>query len=240
MQTPNNPFSEFLASITHEFRTPLSGMKATIELLQRDAHYLSPAELDELLGSLHLSVSSLQTLVDNLLETAKIDSGHFVLRRRTASFNAVLVEALHIMQPLIDRRDQTLTLSEPFSLPPLLLDPVRMVQVIVNLLSNASAYSPLGESIDLTVRLENAALWFDIADRGSGIEPEARDYLFQRFVRANSDGQNDGGVGLGLSVVKAIIEGHGGQIRVESRPGSGSIFSFRLPIETTELGSTSP
>lgn len=223
------PYSEFLAVISHEFRTPLAALKASIELLQREARSLSPQETDTLLGSLHLSVSSLQTLVDNLLETARIESGRFSLSRRVIAFNDVLAESLHIMQPLIDRRQQALTLSVPFFVPPVEGDPVRLVQVIVNLLSNACNYSPIGETIDLRLEVGAAELRLNVEDRGMGVPEDVRSQLFHRFVRRDT-GMDDAGVGLGLSVVKAIIEGHGGRVGVESRAGGGSIFWFTLPI----------
>ena len=222
-------YSEFLATITHEFRTPLAGMKASIELLQRDVRYLSPQEMDDLLGSLHLSVSSLQTLVDNLLESARIESGHFTLSRRAIGFNDVLAQAIRIMQPLLDRRQQTLTLELPFVIPMVTADPVRLVQVIVNLLSNACSYSPLGETIDLSIQLRDGSLYFNVADRGAGVPPELSDHLFRRFVRHDVGGDNEAGVGLGLSVVKAIIEGLGGVVGVDARTDGGSIFWFTLP-----------
>lgn len=226
-----NPYSEFLATITHEFRTPLAGLRASIELLQRDVHYLSRQETDELIGSLYLSVGSLETLVDNLLESARIESGHFSLKRRRISPNDVLSEAIRITQPLLERRQQTLALAEPILLPTLNADPVRLVQVIVNLLSNACNYSPFGTEIEIMLAIPTPeTLSISVADRGSGVSEEIKERLFQRFVRYDVGNENEAGIGLGLAVVKAIVEGHGGAVGVNQRDGGGSIFWFTLPL----------
>lgn len=222
-------YSEFLAIISHEFRTPLAGLKASIELLQREARYLSPQDMEGLLGSLHLSVSSLQTLVDNLLESARIDSGHFAVSRRVMALNDALAGAIRVMQPLIHRRGQSFTVAEPFVIPPVYADPVRLVQVIVNLLSNACTYSPLGTTIDLGIEVNADTIRVSVADRGDGVPEALRDQLFRPFVRHDSGSSDTAGVGLGLSVVKAIIDGHGGQVGVEPRDIGGSVFWFTLP-----------
>jgi two-component system, OmpR family, sensor histidine kinase KdpD len=226
------PFSEFLAIISHEFRTPLAGLKASIELLQGEARYLTPQDMERLLGSLHLSVSSLQTLVDNLLESARIDSGHFTVSRRVMALNEALAGAIRIMQPLIRRRGQSFTVAEPFAIPPVYADPVRLVQVIVNLLSNACTYSPLGTIIDLGIEFNGETIRVSVADRGDGVPEAMRDQLFRPFVRHDSGSSDSAGVGLGLSVVKAIIDGHGGQVGVEPRELGGSVFWFTLPTTT--------
>jgi signal transduction histidine kinase len=225
-----NLYSEFLASITHEFRTPLAGLQASIELLQADFRYLTAHEMDELLGSMHLSVSSLQTLVDNLLESARIESGHFSLTRRSVRLNDILSESIQIMQPLIDRRQQALTLAQPLVVPMVQADPIRMIQVMVNLLSNACSYSPLGANIDIQVEHDAEHVRVSVQDRGMGIPDAIQAQLFQRFERHDVDGVNESGVGLGLAVVKAIIDGHGGQVGAESRAGGGSVFWFMLPL----------
>src|SRR5690606_20505629 len=141
----------FLAHVSHEFRTPLAGMKVSIELLLENARQLSTAESNELLNSLYLSISSLQNLIDNLLESSKIEASHFSLRRQPVQINQVLSDALRLVQPFLNRRHQTLTLDQPLTLPPLNADATRLTQVLVNLLSNASKYSPMYSPIDLRI-----------------------------------------------------------------------------------------
>jgi PAS domain S-box-containing protein len=229
-ETGRNLHSYFLAHISHEFRTPLSGLIASIELLRDEIGYLSPAEVDELLNSIHLSASGMKALVDNLLESVNIEAGHFTIHRRPTDLNQVFADVIHMMQPLLDRRKQLLSLTEPFQLPRVNADPTRLTQVMINLLSNASKYSPLEGTIDLTLRQQGDALRIAVADRGPGISPAEREELFKRFVRLNARDSEQAGMGLGLSVVKAIVEQHGGQVGVDERPGGGSIFWFSLPV----------
>lgn len=220
----------FLANVSHEFRTPLAGMKVSIELLLENFHHLSPAEVNELLNSLHLSVSSLNTLVDNLLESGKIEANHLVLRRRTTAFNDVLSEAIRMTQPFLNRRQQVLDLEEPLTLPTLSLDGPRLIQVLVNLLSNASKYSPMTSVIGVRVEQQPEAIRVTIEDQGEGIPEERRQDIFRRFVRLGREAKSDYGSGLGLAVVKAIVEAHGGQVGVNARQGNGSAFWFTLPV----------
>jgi signal transduction histidine kinase len=223
--------SYFLGNITHEFRTPLSGLKASIELLLDETEYLSPDETHELLNSIHLSVSGLQALVDNLLESVNIEAGRFSIHHRPVDLNRITAEAIRTMQPLLDRRKQRLSLAEPLQLPTVYADPTRLTQVMINLLANASKYSPQGQAIDLELAQAEGSIKVTLADRGPGIPPGERANLFNRFVRVGAQTSEQYGIGLGLSVVKAIVEGHGGEVGVDERPGGGSVFWFTLPLE---------
>ncbi len=221
----------FLANMSHEFRTPLAGMQASVELLQENLHSLSLRETEQLLNSIHLSLTVLHQLIDNLLESSKLEANHFTLNRRATELESLLGEAIRVIEPMINRRGQKLTLDEPLALPMLQVDPTRTIQLIVNLLSNASKYSPDGSIIELGVAQQGDAMRVSIADRGRGIAPEQASSLFQPFVRLEPESQTDHGSGLGLAVVKAIAEAHQGQVGVEARPGGGTIFWFTLPIE---------
>jgi len=221
----------FLGNITHEFRTPLSAINASVEVILEEIEDLSKSELSELLDSIHLSVSGLQTLIDNLLESISIEAGHFRVHKRPAQLDAVLVDAMRVMQPLLTRRRQQVVIHKPSRIPAIQADPTRLTQVLVNLISNASKYSPIGTQIELSLEeTEGKRIRVTIADRGDGIPSEDKEQVFHRFVRlGNSDGTQYG-IGLGLSVVKAIIEEHCGEIGVEDRQDGGSIFWFTLPI----------
>lgn len=220
----------FLANMSHEFRTPLAGMKVSIELLLENFRHLSSSEVSELLRSLHLSVSSLNNLVDNLLESGKIEANQLVLRRHPTSFNEVLSEAVRLTQPFLNRRQQTLTLEEPLTLPVLKLDGPRLIQVLVNLLSNASKYSPMTSLINIRVERQSGVVQITIEDQGEGIPENRRQEIFYPFVQLGLEARSDHGSGLGLAVVKAIIEAHGGQVGVSGRQGNGSAFWFTLPV----------
>jgi len=220
----------FLANISHEFRTPLSALSASLEILLAEFDYLSPSDQRSLLKSMQLSTTSLQTLVNNLLESTSIEAGHFVIRRRSVQLNVVLAEAVHIVQPLLDRRSQYLVLTQPFKLPNLEADPIRLTQVFINLLSNASKYSPQEQKIDVGIDVIGDQLLIAVADRGQGIPEGERDDIFGYFTRLAREDTDQYAAGLGLSVVKNIVEGHGGQISIDDRPGGGSIFWITMPL----------
>ncbi len=223
--------SYFLGNITHEFRTPLSALNASVELLLEEMEDLSPAEMGKLLNSIHMSASGLQALIDNLLESISIEAGRFNIHRRPTELRDVVIEAVRVMKPLLDRRQQSLSISQPDQHEKIAIDPTRVSQVLVNLISNASKYSPIGEPIDLIIEQpQENLLHFTIADRGPGIPPVERANLFRRFVRLGDQEGAQYGIGLGLSVVKAIVEEHGGELGVDERPGGGSIFWFTLPF----------
>jgi PAS domain S-box-containing protein len=224
--------SYFLANISHEFRTPLSAIHASVELLLEDLGSLSTDEIAGLLHSVDLSVTGLQTLIDNLLESLSIEAGRFTIRRHASHLKKVIDQSVRVMRPLLARREQSLKVDLPASMPPVWMDPMRVTQVIVNLLSNASKYSPVRSPIDLSVDLpDRETVRLSVADRGEGIAAEDRENLFRRFVRLEPADPGQYGVGLGLSVVKAIVEEHGGRVGVEGRVGGGSTFWFTLPLQ---------
>jgi signal transduction histidine kinase len=221
----------FLANVSHEFRTPLSALAASIELLLDQAQDLSPSEFEELLVSLHLGVLGLQTLVDNLLESASIEAGHFRVSPRPADLARIIGEACTIMQPLLLKRNQTLLVELPASLPIVDADPKRASQVMINLLSNASKYSPDQTQIAIRACLQEDFVRVNVADQGAGIPAEHRERVFHRFARLDPlHVQAQYGAGLGLSVVKAIIEAHGGEVGVDTPTSGGAIFWFTLSL----------
>lgn len=215
----------FLANVAHEFRTPLSSLAASVELLMDQAPDLSPAELRELLTAVHLGVLGLQTLVDNLLEGASIEAGRFQVFPRPANLGEIIAEAIRMMQPLLDKHGQQLVVELPAATPMVQADPRRTVQVLVNLLSNASKYGPDDSEIAINAALEGKWLRIRVTDQGVGVPPEQQANLFQRFVRSGtSDQKAQYGAGLGLSVVKAIVEAQGGRVGVD-----GATFWFTVP-----------
>jgi PAS domain S-box-containing protein len=223
--------SFFLANISHEFRTPLSTLSASLELLMEQADDLTADDIRTLLRPTHMSLLSLQTLIDNLLESSRIEAGMFALRPRPVALDEIVLDALAIARPLLDRRGQSVAMTEPAALALVVVDRGRMTQVLVNLLSNASKYSPIGRPIDLWVERREGALRVAVADRGPGIPPVERDNVFRRFVRLDEVGQEQQGMGLGLYLVTKIVEGHGGVVGVDDRPGGGAVFWFELPVE---------
>lgn len=220
----------FLANVAHEFRTPLSALAASVELLLDQAPDLSAPELEELLNSLHLGVLGLQTLIDNLLESASIESGHFAVHPRPSNLGEIIASAIHTMQPLLDKRDQRLVVELPAAIPVVRADPRRTAQVLVNLLSNASKYGPDEAEIKIAATLRGEWIRVTVTDTGPGVPPEFHKDLFRRFVQPALGGEKaQVGAGLGLSVVKAIVEAHGGEVGIDGHADGGSIFWFTLP-----------
>lgn len=221
---------DFLANIAHEFRTPLSAAAASTELLMDQAADLSTAELYELLNSLHLGIRGLQTLVDNLLESARIEAGRFWVSPQLTDLGKIVSEAVQVMRPLLDKYNQQLVVELPADIPIVYADERRIVQVLVNLLSNASKYGPTEAEITITVSADNGWIRLQVADLGPGIPQDQQSLVFRRYMYPGKlDESAQMGAGLGLSVVKAVVEAHGGQVGVEDRPGGGSIFWIMLP-----------
>jgi len=221
----------FLANVSHEFRTPLSALAASVELLLDQATDLSDAELQELLTSLYLGVLGLQTLVDNLLESASIEAGHFRVSPRPFNLGEIIAEAIRTMQPLLDKHSQRLMVELPAAIPVVRADPRRTVQVLTNLLSNASKYSPDESEIAISTTVCKGWARVAVADQGPGIPAGYRNVLFNRFAQPETvHGETLYGAGLGLSVVKAIVKAHGGQVGSDDRPGGGTVFWFTLPV----------
>ncbi len=229
--------AHFLANVSHEFRTPLTAVAASVELLIDQASDLSPAELQELLATLHLGVLNLHKLVDNLLESANIEAGRFRVVLRPADLGQIIAEATTTMQPLLERHGQRLAIELPAAIPAVMADGRRVVQVLVNLLSNASnaqhGLAGIADSqITVSASVAGDAVRIAVADQGPGVPAAQRAELLagRRFALASGDGGDHApsGFGLGLAVVKAIVEGHGGQMGIDDRPGGGALVWFTL------------
>jgi PAS domain S-box-containing protein len=224
----------FLANVAHEFRTPLAGIAATTELLVEEGNDLTPDELSSLVETIRLSTLHLQTLVGNLLESTTIDAGCFQVHRRPINIQDVVQDAANLMSPLLKRRNQSLVLNVPDELPTLWADANRLTQVLVNLLSNASKFSPMGGKIELNITLHPEWMTIAVLDCGPGLPADRFADLFKRFVTANQSHDTQYGIGLGLSVVKSIVEMHGGQVGAENLPKGGAKVWFIIPIHPPE------
>lgn len=220
----------FLANIAHEFRTPLSSVEASIELMIDQAPSLSEAELQELLTNLHLGIFGLGSLVDNLLECASIEAGRFRVSPRPNDLSLIISRAVQTLSPLLEKYGQHLRVELPTEIPSVKADVRRVEQVLVNLISNASKFGPPDKEIMIRVLVVENWAEVQVSDRGPGIGEEGREYVFRRMMYPGTPADhNRTGAGLGLMVVKAVVEAHGGLVGVEDRPGGGSTFWFRLP-----------
>lgn len=217
-----------LASVSHEFKTPLAALRAAVELLALNLTTLSRAEVKELINSVRQGTLRLEELVDNLLGSASLHTGHFSVQLRPTDLEAVAEEVLLTTQPLLALQGQLLRLDIRPALPLVQADARRLMQVFVNLVSNASKYGPHGAAIVLRIEAREGELLVQVVDEGPGISPEVQSGLFQPFARWDEQGRS--GMGLGLSIVKAIVERHGGTVGVDSAPGHGAAFWFTLPL----------
>ena len=221
---------DFMANVTHEFRTPLAALEASSELLLDNLHSLSHTEIEELLVSLNLGIINLQTLIDNLIEAASIEAGRFKVHRQDILFEAILNEAREIIQPLAQKYGLQLVSTPLKESVHVLADQRRTVQVLVNLLSNAIKHSPEHGRIQINHSVMNGTLRVEVIDEGGGVPLDQRKDLFRRFARLETTNERARqGAGLGLSVVKAIIEAQHGEVGITDLPGGGNSFWFTLP-----------
>lgn len=231
-ETVQRLLNNFLTNITHEFRTPLTALAASVELLLDDTETLTQAELKQMLSWLHLGILGLQTLVDNLLETASLEAGRFQITPRPTDLGEIIAEAARLMQPLLKKYQQHLVVELPtVTMPVVNADSRRIVQVLVNLLSNANKYGPADSEISIRTVLQKDMVKIEVADRGPGVPEGNKINLFHRFLHVDvATDRKRFGVGLGLWVVKAIVEEHGGEVGVVNRQDGGSVFWFTLPL----------
>jgi signal transduction histidine kinase len=223
-----------LANITHEFRTPLTAQLASIELLRDRLGELKTQEALDLVLSLERGTLRLTQLIDNLLESVRIDAGHDSIRRQSVALEEVVDEAVDLASPLLALREQTLDVELPYPLPQVRGDAPRLVQVFVNLLANASKFAPSGSRITVggETRAATVALW--VEDEGPGLPPDSGDRLFERFMRSPGEEPRESGMGLGLFIVKSIVERHGGRVEARDREGhTGTRICVILPVERT-------
>lgn len=220
---------EFMANITHEFRTPLSALAASVELLRDALPDLSVEEMRQLLEALNLGIIDLQSLIDNLIEASSIEAGRFKVNPEKVELSTIIDHAINTVQPLLQKKG--LQLQMPKSRPAFRVraDQRRTAQALINLLSNAIKHSPEGGRVSLRKLMMEGEVLIEIQDEGSGIQPEYQDRLFKRFVpHQSSQDLSTMGMGLGLSVVKAVIEAQGGKVGFRNHAGGGAIFWFTL------------
>lgn len=217
-----------LASVSHEFKTPLSALHAAVELLATELPSLSPAEIQQLVESARQGTLRLDELVDNLISSAALQTGHFPVSLRPTDLDTIIEEVLLTTGPLLAMRGQCLKIDTPSPLRPVYADARRLHQVFINLISNAGKYGATDAPITLSVEERENESIVRVSDKGKGVPADLRPYLFLPFARQSTPDRT--GIGLGLSIVKAIIERHGGRVGVDDAPNGGATFWFTLPV----------
>lgn len=223
-----------LANVSHEFRTPLAAQLASIELLREQLPNLEIDQVRDLLFSIERGTLRLTQLIDNLLESVRIDAGQDSIRKQRVALDEVLEEAADMAAPLLALREQELEIDMPTPTPWVSGDRARLAQVFVNLLANANKFSPEASTIRVGGKTEGGEVAIWVEDEGPGIPLEEADVVFERFRRSTGEEPMERGMGLGLWIVRSIVERHGGS--VEAAPGklAGARLIVRLPIDTSE------
>jgi signal transduction histidine kinase len=221
---------EFLAVVAHELRGPIAPIVTAVKLLQA----MGPKDpaLERFRETILRQTMQLATLVDDLLDIGRITAGKIRLDKSRIDLRDVVRQAVEASMPVIERHHHRLDVHVPEPPAHVEGDAARLAQVVANLLNNAAKYSADGGHIQITLVEEQGMGVVSVRDQGIGIPPEMIDRIFDRFVQVGtSDDRAEGGLGIGLSVVKALVELHGGSVDVHSGgPGKGSEFSVRVPL----------
>jgi len=237
LQRNDHRKDEFLAILAHELRNPLAPISNALELLKRADS--SDPMLQKIGQMMTRQVGNLNRLVDDLLEISRITRDKIELKKVAVALDSILQTAIEASQPLLDTHRHQLSLSVPTGLPLLVADPLRLSQVFANLLNNAAKFTEPGGQIRLSVQQEPKALIISVRDNGIGIRPEMQARIFELFAQADEiTSRSQGGLGIGLMLVRRLVELHGGTVKVLSEgPGQGSEFIVRLPL-TSHLTQT--
>jgi signal transduction histidine kinase len=236
LQEADRRKDEFLAMLAHELRNPLAPIRNAVEILRRSDERETIARARELIGR---QAAHLARLVDDLLEVSRITQGKLVLQRARVSLAALVESALEVARPFVEKSAQRVEVALPAGDLWLFVDPVRMSQVIANILHNASKYSPERGLIRLAAERDAAGLRIAISDEGMGIAPDLIGSVFDLFSQGDrSLDRSQGGLGIGLSLVKGLVEMHGGTVSAYSEGvGRGSLFTIWLPPDVLALES---
>jgi PAS domain S-box-containing protein len=220
---------EFLATVSHELRTPLAAILGWVQLLRSET--LSPEKHDRALETVERNARAQAQLIEDLLDVSRILAGKLRLEVEPVEFHALVEAALETVRPAADAKD----LGVQATLAPdatVMGDPHRLQQIIWNLLSNAVKFTPKGGRVQVVVECRNSTVKLTVSDTGQGIAPEFQPHIFERFRQADgTTTRSYGGLGLGLSIVRQLVDMHGGAVSVFSEgKGRGSTFTVQLPL----------
>ncbi|MNR78795.1 Cell-division control histidine kinase PdhS [compost metagenome] len=230
LRTADRYKDEFLSVISHELRTPLNFITGFASILDDEVAGPLNETQQSYIRKIMNGADRMLELVNNLLDMSRIQAGKLHIEPEPSDYAPIVVEALAPLRPLTDQKQLTLT-QEVQETPQLVIDPRRMTQVLTNLVDNAIKFTPKGGRITVRVRPIGDEVLTEVIDTGPGIDEEGISKLFRPFSQVDmSSTRRVGGTGLGLTISKAFVEAHGGQIGVHSRPGEGSTFWFTLPI----------
>jgi two-component system, chemotaxis family, CheB/CheR fusion protein len=219
----------FLATLSHELRNPLAPIRIAGQLLQSPK--LSPDELKRAQSIISRQVTHMSSLLDDLLDVSRITRGSFLLKKEYVDVRVMIDDAVEAVRGVLEAKRHTLRVNPPPAQILLEVDPVRVTQVITNLLTNAVKYTPTGGLINVAIEVGAQFLTIAVRDNGIGLAPEAMSKVFDMFTQVESElGRSEGGLGIGLALAKGLVQLHGGRLEVNSAgPGRGSEFLICLP-----------
>ncbi len=228
-ETANRLKDEFLAMVSHELRTPLSAVLGCARLLARGQ--LDPDRTTHAIHVIERNSKAAARIIDDLLDVSRIGGGHVLVDRQPVDLGAVIREALDAVSLAAEANAITVTFTGVAVPTWVAGDALRLTEIVENLLSNALKFTPRGGDVDVHLSSAGAQAEIHVADSGHGIAPELLPRLFERFVQGKTATARGGGIGLGLPIVKALVEAHGGSVHADSPgPGKGATFTVRLPM----------
>lgn len=224
--------SDFVNTVSHDLRSPLTAILGYVELIE----HIGPvnAQQKNFINRIQASVESITSLINDLLDLGRIEAG-FDSRNEIVPIAPIIQFSLESFQSRFDEKNQTLNIQIERELPPILGNPLRLRQMISNLVGNAIKYTPENGIIQVNAHHEDNQLIFEVSDNGPGISQVDQPYIFDKFYRGSNVTTSTPGTGLGLSIVKSIVENHQGRIWVKSAPNRGTTFTVVLPVSDQEL-----
>jgi signal transduction histidine kinase len=228
----------FLSTASHELRTPLTSVIGYAEVLEENEGKLSPIQRREFLRRMSNEAGTLLGLIDDILDLTRLETGKLVLSRGRHPLNDLVRAATETVGPMAEKQNVGIEARLDPQVGGLSVDEVKMRQVVVNLLSNAIKFSPRGSTIGIVTKPVEGGVAVEVRDHGPGVSPEDRSTIFELFGQgAQKGGQQRSGLGIGLHLVRRIVELHGGKVGLEVPGDGGSLFWFRLPLDDQDTAS---
>ncbi len=230
LQSADEQKNRFLAVLAHELRNPLAVLSSGLYILERGKGGIETAQVH---GSMRQKLAHVTRLVDDLLDINRIERGKIALKKESVRLDELLPTALDLAGPAIAAANHRLSIEVPEEPLTLQADPARLVQIVSNVVGNAARYTPDGGEIAVRVSRRDGFAVVEVSDNGIGIAPEQQARIFEMFEQSDAGaGIGAHGLGIGLALVKQLVELHDGEIRLlKSAPGDGSTFEVRLPVE---------
>ncbi|MEA2008729.1 MAG: HAMP domain-containing sensor histidine kinase, partial [Chloroflexota bacterium] len=231
----NKSKSEFVSLVAHELKQPMTAIRGYADMLHKGTAGPTTDTQEQFVNAIRISAERMQLLVSDLQDVSRMETGQLNLEMRIVDLKSILDIALREIHGQLESKSQTVTANIPENLPKIKADPARLMQIITNLLSNAHKYTLKKGHIRVRVSQQSGYLHCAVADDGIGMLAKEQAKLFTKFFRAEAPGMESvPGTGLGLCIVKSLVELQGGEIKVQSEIGRGSTFTFTIPITSEE------